>query len=255
MHRFFFVLGEKAALVEAPDLSFRLLHLTMMQHSITHDYGGAADYIRDHVTYPDLPAFDVSRPADENAEAAQAIAATVDSFFILDALARLSDHMRQLREVTLTVWLQIPLMCTVLPSFSETSLTVSLAWTSPLFQTLFVVLQELGGGPRDYVLSQRRRPALWSLSRTTNTLLGREREVSLMLRSLQMHGSAVIRGGPGEGKTSIAMEAAAQLHVAEPNLSAFELDMRGECAATMCGGLPWSHRPFHVHVAASFSVL
>ena len=58
-------------LEEDPDLSYRLLHLTMIEHSAAPGYGGAADYVRDHVAYPDLPAFDVSRPRSDNAAAAQ----------------------------------------------------------------------------------------------------------------------------------------------------------------------------------------
>ena len=92
-------------------------------------------------------------------------------------------------------------------------------------------LKDLGRVPRDFARSQGRRPAIWALSRTTEALIGRERDIEKVLTSLQQHGAAVIWGGPGEGKTTIAMEAAARLRVEQPSLQAFELDMRGERAA------------------------
>ena len=92
LRRFFFILGEKMALVEAPELSFRLLHLTMVQPGTMPDYSGTADYISEHVIYPRLPEFDVLRPANETTTAAQAVAESPDSFFILEGLARL-DHL------------------------------------------------------------------------------------------------------------------------------------------------------------------
>ena len=89
-------------------------------------------------------------------------------------------------------------------------------------------LKDLGRVPHEYEWSQGRRPALWTLSRTTNSLVGREAEVEAVLASLRQQGAAVVWGGPGEGKTTIAMEAAARLRGLEPALSAFEVDMRGE---------------------------
>ena len=68
----------------------------------------------------------------------------------------------------------------------------------------------------------------------TSVLIGREGEVEAVLTSLRQHGAAVIWGGPGEGKTTVAKEAAARLRVQEPALSAFELDMRGNCAVQSC---------------------
>ena len=93
------------------------------------------------------------------------------------------------------------------------------------------MLQSLGRVPRDFVWSEVRRPAVWTLSRTTNSLVGRDSEVDLVLDSLRQHGAAAVWGGPGEGKTTIAMEAAARLHLDEPNLNGFVLDMRGQRAA------------------------
>ena len=54
-----------------------------------------------------------------------------------------------------------------------------------------------------------------------------------MLESLVEHGAAVIWGGPGEGKTAVAMEAAEQLHERERELSAFRLDMQGELGCSV----------------------
>ena len=73
-------------------------------------------------------------------------------------------------------------------------------------------LKGLGRVPRDYVRRQGRRPVVWTLSRTTDSLVGREAEVKVVLASLRQHGAAIIWGGPGEGKTTVAMEAAARLH-------------------------------------------
>ena len=72
---------------------------------------------------------------------------------------------------------------------------------------------------------------VWTLSRTTNALVGRAIELEMVLASLRRHGAAVISGGPGEGKTTVAMQAAARLCAEEPGLTAFALDMRGLSAA------------------------
>ena len=93
-------------------------------------------------------------------------------------------------------------------------------------------LKALGRVPRHVTLGHDRRPAAWTLGRMTKRIIGREAEIEAVLASLQQHGAAVIWGGPGEGKTSIAMEAAARLRVAEPYLSAFELDMHGKRPCT-----------------------
>ena len=98
-------------------------------------------------------------------------------------------------------------------------------------------LKALGRVPRNFVRHQGRRPALWTIDRMTNSLIGREGDVQLVLKSLRQHGAAVIWGGPGEGKTTIAMEAAARLRASEPDLSAFQVDMRGERVEAVCSGL------------------
>ena len=89
-------------------------------------------------------------------------------------------------------------------------------------------LKRLGRVAPTYQLSRTRRPVAWMVNRTTRPLVGRDADVQLVLGSLQQHGAAVIWGGPGEGKTTIAMEAAAQLRILRPTLSAFELNMQGE---------------------------
>ena len=77
------------------------------------------------------------------------------------------------------------------------------------------------------------RPASWTVGRSASTLHGREDEVKAVLESLVEHGAAVIWGGPGEGKTAVAMEAAEQLHENERELSAFRLDMQGELGCSV----------------------
>ena len=93
---------------------------------------------------------------------------------------------------------------------------------------VLIELKRLGRVAPTYMLSYSRRPVAWMVSRTTNTLVGREADVQLVRESLQQHGTVVIWGAPGAGKTAVAMEAAAQLRQIMPALCAFELDMRGE---------------------------
>ena len=95
-------------------------------------------------------------------------------------------------------------------------------------------LKDLGRVPRDCTRRQGHPQALWMLSSTTKELVGRHDEVEVVLASLRDCGAAVIWGGPGEGKTTVAMEAAAQLREREPALSAFEVDMRGELGHRFC---------------------
>ena len=92
-------------------------------------------------------------------------------------------------------------------------------------------LKDLGRVPRDFARNLDTRPAVWTLSRTTNALVGREREVKVVLAALRRHGAAVVWGGPGEGKTTVAMEAARRLRAKEPQMTALALDVRGERAA------------------------
>ena len=127
-------------------------------------------------------------------------------------------------------------------SQSQTSLSCAMPQHNPksptqladvIVERVLQKLKDLGRVPRGFVRSPARRPAMWTLSQTTNSLVGREGEVEVVVASLRQHGSAVVWGGPGEGKTTIAMEAATRLRGHEPDLSAFELDMRGKQAAMM----------------------
>ncbi len=104
-----------------------------------------------------------------------------------------------------------------------------------IVERVLTKLKDLGRVPRDVTLNHSRRPAAWTLGCTTKPIIGREAEVERVLDSLRQHNAAVIWGGAGEGKTTIAMEAAARLRVEEPYLSAFGLDMQGVRACT------WRH--------------
>lgn len=66
------------------------------------------------------------------------------------------------------------------------------------------------------------------LSRNPHPLVGREREVQRVVQSLQLHRAAVVWGGPGEGKSSIATEAGCRLWAANECLGGcFSLDLAG----------------------------
>ena len=86
-------------------------------------------------------------------------------------------------------------------------------------------LQQMGRVDRDF--TRTTAPAAWTLTRMTEDLVGREDDVTVILDSLRK-GAAVIWGGPGEGNTTVAMEAAARLRAEEQNLNGFVLDMQGE---------------------------
>ena len=66
------------------------------------------------------------------------------------------------------------------------------------------------------------------LHRIAQPLLGREEEVQAVMSNLLEHHAAVVWGGPGEGKSSIAMEAGCRLWDAEKCL--------GGCFAIDCLG-------------------
>ena len=66
------------------------------------------------------------------------------------------------------------------------------------------------------------------LHRVAQPLLGRDAEVQHVMDSLLKHHAAVIWGGPGEGKSSIAMEAGCRLWEADRSL--------GGCFAVDCQG-------------------
>jgi len=88
--------------------------------------------------------------------------------------------------------------------------------------------QWLGG-----MQSKRQEQTSPMSSRTISVPLGREQEVKAVLASLKQHSAAFIWAGPGEGKTTIAMEAAEQLRSHKEHSSAFEIDMQGESSASL----------------------
>jgi Mrp family chromosome partitioning ATPase len=118
-----------------------------------------------------------------------------------------------------------------------------------IVERVLTKLKDLSRVPRDVTLNHSRRPAAWTLGHTIKPIVGREAEIQAVLGSLQQHNAAVIWGGPGEGKTTIAMEAAARLRVEEPYLSAFELDMRGKRPASMCSHLPCQEKDLYASIA------
>lgn len=71
-------------------------------------------------------------------------------------------------------------------------------------------LKALGQLPHHYVPRNMLEVPM-QVWRITGALVGRESEVQQVVDSLDRHRAAVIWGGPGEGKTSIAMEAACRL--------------------------------------------
>ena len=88
-------------------------------------------------------------------------------------------------------------------------------------------LRALRRVPRGVHFIMKDTAPVWTLGRTTNALVGRELQIRRVLASLRRRGAAVIWGGPGVGKTTVAMEAAARLCAEEPALTAFAIDMRG----------------------------
>ena len=66
------------------------------------------------------------------------------------------------------------------------------------------------------------------LRRQAQQLIGRRREVDWVASSLRRHGTTIVWGAPGEGKTSVAMEAACQLQEAGELLFAVVIDMKGK---------------------------
>ena len=81
------------------------------------------------------------------------------------------------------------------------------------------------------------------LRRIAQPLLGRDAEVEQVIGSLKEHGAAVVWGGPGEGKSSVAMEAACRLWDAEPCLGGCFLV---NCVGAQVAGLPIMDIPVKV---------
>ena len=93
---------------------------------------------------------------------------------------------------------------------------------------------QLAPTPRVAARWKARRTDIYTIPGTTNVVVGREREIEAVLASLRQHGAAVIWGGPGEGKATVAAQAAERLFREKSALSAYELDMRGEAAHLTC---------------------
>ena len=71
-------------------------------------------------------------------------------------------------------------------------------------------------------------PSLGSAPRRSALqLIGREPDVAWVTGWLQRRGTAFVWGGPGEGKTSVAMEAACRLQEDGLLLDAVVIDMNG----------------------------
>ncbi len=95
-------------------------------------------------------------------------------------------------------------------------------------------IMELLPTPRVAARWKDRRTDIYTMPGTTAAITGREREVEAVLASLRQHGAAVIWGGPGEGKATVAMAAAFRLYRDLQYLSTFEVDMRGGAATVAC---------------------
>ena len=77
------------------------------------------------------------------------------------------------------------------------------------------------------------------LRRAAIQLVGRKLDVEWVEKRLRRHGTAVVWGGPGEGKTSVAMEAACRLQEAGELLLAVVIDMNGARRDHRAGFHPW----------------
>ena len=91
-------------------------------------------------------------------------------------------------------------------------------------------LKKLGRVQRTYSRTPQPGPPM-TLHRLGRPLIGEDRRanVKAVIASLEQHGVAVVGGGPGEGKSSVAREAACQMWEADKCLGgAFGLDTAGE---------------------------
>ena len=98
-------------------------------------------------------------------------------------------------------------------------------------------LEALGQLPQDCVpqLLRSMREVPMQVRRRVRLLLGRDSEVTQVVDSLEEHQAAVIWGGPGEGKSSIAMEAACRLWDRSKCLGGcFAIDCLGALTSSTC---------------------
>ena len=114
-------------------------------------------------------------------------------------------------------------LCSVGPQFNGYLGTMAFFVRSAVVQHL----KEAKLLPAHYVTRDQLEVPM-QLHRIAQPLLGREEEVQQVLDCLLKHHAAIIWGGPGEGKSSIAMEAGCRLWDADKCL--------GGCFAVNCLG-------------------
>ena len=100
-----------------------------------------------------------------------------------------------------------------------------------------VVMQHLRQAkllPAEYVASTQLQIPM-QLRRIANPLLGREAEVQQVTNCISEHHAAIIWGGPGEGKSSVAMEAGCRLWEAGMCLGGcFSINCTGVLQSSKC---------------------
>ena len=102
-------------------------------------------------------------------------------------------------------------------------------------------LKAQGQLPKYYVL-RRMLEIPKQVWRCAHPLVGRDSELQHIMDSLDRHRAAVVWGGPGEGKSSLAMEAACQLWDQGRCLGGcFYVDCLGELCALSAVSVKLSH--------------
>ena len=146
------------------------------------------------------------------------VSAAIDQFLVQRALVALDTQSEGVR------------LCFFYQQIPGDPGHLSRRMTERLLGLIMAFLERLAGDSPDSARARSDRPGIWTLDRAPPTLIGRDGEVEAVHASLRQHGAAVVWGGAGEGKTAVAIQAAARLRNDEPDLSAFVLDIRGECA-------------------------
>ena len=72
------------------------------------------------------------------------------------------------------------------------NLTSTTQLANDIVERVLQRLAHLGRIPRHFTPKLGNRAATWTLSRTTNAIVGREHEIELVQASLRRHGAAVI---------------------------------------------------------------